>query len=414
MNKNYWYIGGGTTVLLFGLILFFSLRGTPSTEEFTPSGFGVGDNRTVTVTTETGSTVGEEVTVQSSGQLIFRAAEGPIVAATLIDIVNPTSTSTVARYVKQDNGHVFEVSLDVPGAVPRALSNTTIPGVVQATWIGEGSGVILQYLSSEIIKTVYLGFASASSTSTGQATTTRPTKIQFLPDNVRGLAASPDGARIAYLLQTANGVAGYSANADGTGSAQLFSLPLSQVVLDWPSQNALLLTTKSASGVPGMAFAINAASGVVTPLLRAEGLTATADRSFSRMVYQTVLAGASAPASYARTVQTGAEQPLSFDPYPEKCLWGSVATSTLYCAAPLEYVPANYLDLWHLGAGSVPDSIFAYDLEVGDTSVIAIPGSKDGGAPSDIIDMAVSQTERYLSFIDRSNRTLWGVKLESR
>lgn len=384
------------------------LLASPAAETPAPvSGFGIGDNRSVTVTGDSAQTNAQAGVTTTSAQKIFRIADGPVAGSALIELSRPTST--VVRYVKQENGHVFETSLDVPGAVPRALSNTTIPGVVAAHWVEQGNGVILQYLSNEIVKSVYLGFPQATTTVT--STTPRPTKIQFLPDNIRGIAVSPNGARVAYLLRGSNGSVGYSAGADGTGSAQLFSLPLADVLLSWPAAGTLLATTKSSAGTPGIAFSINSTSGAVSPLIYAEGMTATADRSFSRVVYQVLRAGGASPATYARDVASGVDYPLSFDPYPEKCIWGTLATSTLYCAAPLEYVPALYLDLWHLGAASAPDSISAFDLEVGDARILTTPGSEDGGVPSDIMEMTISPLERYLTFVDRGSRTLWGVVL---
>jgi hypothetical protein len=417
MKKQYLYIAGGIGGTLMVVSLILALRGgateTPAPSTSVP-GFGVGDNRSVTVapSTPTEQNAPAQPTAASGQQTIFQIASGAVAGATLIDLVGPVATTTVARYVKQENGHVFEVSLDVPGALPRTLSNTTIPGVNQALWVGErGSGVILQYLSAGIIKSVYLGFAPATTTAT-TTPSSRPNKIQFLPDNLRGLAVSPNGARIAYLLQTSGGVAGYTAASDGSGSTQLFSLPLAQVTLTWPSANALLIVTKSARGVPGMAFSINTSSGLVTALMRAEGLTATANSAFSHLMYQIIPSAAATPASYARSIQTGREYQLRFAPYPDKCVWGVVATTTLYCASPIQEAPVNYLDLWHMGAGSMPDSIFVYDLEVGDEMLLALPGSVDGGGSSDIVELELSTFERYLGFIDRSSRTFWGIKLE--
>jgi hypothetical protein len=120
--------------------------------------------------------------------------------------------------------------------------------------------------------------------------------------------------------------------------------------------------------------------------------------------------GAAAPATYARSTAAGTDAPLSFDPYPEKCLWSALATSTLYCASPLEYVPANYLDLWHQGRASTPDSVFAFDISSGQTEVLAIPGSRDGGEAADIVEMALSPDEKYLLFVARVSRGLWGIR----
>lgn len=411
MQKQYIYLLLGLGVLGAAIALAWGLflRSEPETQAPGSVSFGLGDNRSVTVTTEAENPAPPNATTGGvAGQTIFKIADGAVVAGMFIELNNPTTT--LVRYVKQENGHVFETNLDVPGAQPRLLSNTTIPGIVKAHWVQGGNGVVLQYLSAEVTKSVYLGLVEATTTTSAAAQ--RPTKIQFLPDNILDIAVSPDGANIAYLLRSSGGAAGYIAGADGAGSIQRFALPFLQTTLSWPAAGTLLATTKNSAGIPGMSFSIQASSGVVTPLIYAEGLTATADRAFERVVYQVLRASATAPVTYARDVATGNDYSLSFDPYPEKCVWGTTATSTIYCAAPLQYVPALYLDLWHLGAASVPDSIFVFDLEAGESDIFTTPGSADGGVLSDIVELSLSATERYLGFIDRSSRTLWGVKLE--
>ena len=407
MNQMYLYTSFGIlTVILVSLVAWFLFLRPPTTQTPLDSGFGVGDNRSVVVTPGSGGSDGSDGFAEPAvvtEQMIFKIADGPIAGATLIETTRPTTT--VARYIKQDNGHVFDLVLDSPGAIPRALSNTTIPGVFRVVWAERGNSTLLQYLSDSITKTVYLGFPVGTTT----ATTTRPIKIQFLPDNILDIATSPDGKSVSYLLRSTGGVNGFTAKSDGSGSKQLFSLPLSQVRLSWPAQGALLITTKSASGVPGIAFSVNSTSGLVTPLMYAEGLTATADRSFSRIVYQINSAGG-VPSTYSRSTQNGTDTALSFDPYPEKCIWSVVSTTVMYCSAPIEYVPPNFLDLWHLGVASVPDSIFSFDVAAGRSSVVAIPGSRDGGVQSDIIEMALSPNENYLLFIAKGDRTLWGVR----
>lgn len=401
--------GGALVIIVVGWFLF--LRPESTTPTASDSGFGVGDNRIVTVTTGEGSVGGNEPLepTQVTQQKIFKIDEGPIAGATLIETTRPTTT--LARYIKQDNGHVFDLVLDSPGAIPRAISNTTIPGVFHTVWLERGGAAILQYMSGSVIKSVFLGFSVATSTSSGQATSTRPTKIQFLPDNILDIAASPDGKNVAYLLRSTSGVNGFIAKSDGSASKQLFSLPLSQVRLAWPALGALLVTTKSAAGVPGIAFSVNTTSGLVTPLIHAEGLTTSADRSFSRIVYQ-INSRDSIPATYSRNTQSGTDTALSFDPQPEKCIWSTLSINMMYCATPLEYVPPNFLDLWHLGVASIPDNIFSFDVAAEYSAVVAIPGSRDGGVPSDVIEMTLSPSENYLSFITRGDRTLWGTRLK--
>lgn len=401
-------------VLLAGLALaglaawFFFLRDTaPATEDSSPAiGLGVGDDRTVVVPPASTDTDSGAITSEPQApQKIFKVADGPITTATLVQTALPTTT--LARYVLQENGHAFDLVLDSAGAVPRALSNTTIPGTVRGVWAQRGGAVILQYQDAGIVKSVYLGFPPISATSTDS---TRPVQIRFFPDNVSDLASSPNGGSVAYLLSTNAGTDGYTANPDGTASKKLFSLPFSETTVSWPSQGTLLLSTKSAAGVPGAAFSVNAQSGGASPMLYAPGLTLAADRTFSNVVYRT--ASAANAASFTHDVKTGKESGLSYDPIPEKCVWSPLATSTMYCALPLQYVPGNYLDLWHQGTASAADGIVSFVLPSGQSAILAVPGESDGGVPSDIAEMAVSPDEKYLLFIKKNDQSLWGVRLK--
>ena len=160
-----------------------------------------------------------------------------------------------------------------------------------------------------------------------------------------------------------------------------------------------------------MAFSVDVKTGTIVPLIYADGLTATADPSFAEIIYRAESDGT--PGAFLHNIKQGTDVPLSFSPIPEKCVWSNEATSTLYCASPIQYTPGNYLDLWHMGLSSAADSIISFmpsSLSL-KTQAIAVPGSSDGGEQSDILELAVSPDGRYLLFITKGDRSLWGVRL---
>jgi len=400
---TYLLVGTGLTIALTVSIWFFFFRpaATPSETTNTTSTSNINSTQSVSVSPtvqepET-NTVNTTTAVQ---QKIFEIVDGPVAGATVVQMRQPTTT--VARYVQQNNGHVFDLVIDSSGAVPKAISNTTIPGINRVLWAKQGSAAILQYLDGNVTKTVYLGFPIPN------ASTTRPVEVKFLPEGIRDIAVSPSGANIVYLLRSSTGVRGYTAAPDGTGSKELFTLPLSEILITWPSANTILAYTKSNVSVAGIAFSINSSSGAAVPLLHAAGLTVGASPSYAYLVYQTSSTGG--PATYARTTATGQQTRLSFNPAPERCIWGSVATTTLYCAAPLEYTPANYLDFFHTGSATAADTLFAFAFPNGQSSIIATPGEA-GGVSSTIDSMALSPDEKYLLFVRRGDHSLWGVRL---
>ncbi len=400
----------GVVLLAVWLVWYFFFSSTPSTKPQTSNTFGTqqgGTSNTGTTNLDglsTGS-IGlpqesfENTAAPSGLQKVFKIADGPVVGATFIQTQNPTTT--IARYTMADNGHVFDKAVDMPGAVAKAVSGTTIPGLATAQWGAKGSAVVLQYLQGSVVKTVYVGFPATSSAQAAN-------RIQFLPDNVASLAVSPDGKSVVYLLISADGTSGYVANLDGSNQKKLFTLALKQLLVSWPSQNVLLLQTKAAAGVPGMIFSVLTKTGVVAPLVYAPGISALGSPSFSNIIYQT---SSSVRTTYSHDVASGKDAALSFQPIPEKCLWSSLAAVILYCAAPIAYVPANYLDLWHQGTASAQDGIFGFNTATGATLLVASPGGRDGGVAADIAQIAVSVDERYLLYVTKGDRSLWGVRL---
>jgi len=406
INNNIKWIAGivGAGIVAALLIVWLVLLSGPSAapvETATTPSFGTGNTQT-SVTNDQRQTTNDQIQIlqTNTNQKIFKVTDGPVAGATLLITTRPTTT--VARFVLATNGHIMDVALDTPGAVAKAVSNTTIPGIVSALWSEGGQGALLQYLDAGALKTAHLALPAPA------ATSSRAVRVQFLPIGAANIAVSPDGASIAYLIKTAAGSDGYTAKADGTGSKKLFSLPFSQLLLSWPAQNTLLAQTSPAAGVPGAVFSINAKTGDTTPILYASGVTAIADRLFSKVVYQTA---DSSRNTYVRDTKTGLSKALSFDPIPEQCVWSNVSSTLLYCAAPLMAVPANYLDIWHTGEAAASDGILTFDLNAGRSQIAAAPGGEDGGEESNIAELALSPDDRYLLFIRKGDRSLWGVRL---
>jgi hypothetical protein len=380
-------IVGGVGVVILSLLLWFFFFAAPAQAPNTPGGAGLGSgttqNSSVSVVPNTSQSENQTAPLsQNSAQKVFKIVDGPVTGATFVQTFNPTTT--LARFVLQENGHVQDQPLDVPGSLPRAVSNTTIPGTARALWGGKGEVLYMQYLEDAVIKTVVLLFSQA--TSSRSATT--PVRILFLPDNLVDLSPSPDGKQVAYLVRSGTGVDGYIANPDGSNSKRLFSLGFTQLLLS-----------------------VDVRTGDVLPRIYAAGLTALANRTFEFILYQ-ALSGGAERSSFLRSTTRGADATLSFNPIPEKCVWGLAATSTVYCATPLTNIGADYLDRWHQGTASAPDAIISFSVSSNiATEAIAVPGSSDGGVESDVLELAVSPDEKYLLFVKKGDRSLWGVRL---
>ncbi len=331
-------------------------------------------------------------------QKIFKIANGPVAAAVFISTQSSTS---VARFIAQDSGHVFDQPIDSPGALARSVSNTTIPGIARAFLTNDGSAGILQYEETGVIKSVYISLATS--------TTNARTSVRFLPNNIYTLALAPDGKAVAYTTITSTGMDVYTATIDGTNPKKITALPVQQALLTWPSQSTLLLQTKPANETPGMLFSIAVKTGLFTPLLYSTGVSAQANATFSKIIYQTNTRGSAA--SYVHDTTSGKDASISFTPIPQKCAWSSTSDSVFYCAAPAIPLTYSYVDAWRAGTVSVSDALFTFNNVTGQSLAIASPGSSDGGVRSDIMQISVSSDNKYLLFITKGDRALWGVRL---
>jgi|GEM_PF-1129120 len=343
-------------------------------------------------------------------QPIFKIADGPIAGAELVNYGIPTTT--YSRYITSENGHVYEQALDAPGSFPRKLSNTTIPGVSRAIWTDGGNGVIMQYLQSGAIKTVHILFATTS-TATSEVVIITPAIVHFLPDGITGVAASPSGKNIAYMLHSGSGSDVYIAPADGNAK-KLFSLPLSELDISWPATTTVFLYTKSAGGIQGIGFSADTKTGSVVPILYGVGLTATANIFLSNILYRTDTGhGATLYSEKVSSGQSFMIRPVTSlaSPLPETCVWNSVHPLQAFCIAPVLSAPDNYLELWHRGEFGVASALVSVDTANNSSSLVATPGSRDGGEPSDACSLAISPDAHYLSFISKSSQKLWGVRL---
>lgn len=333
----------------------------------------------------------------ASGFGIIKLHNGPVAGAALLQTTRPTTT--VARFMLQNNGHAFDLVVDSPGAIPKAISNTTIPGIAKVLWAPGARAALVQYLDGTEVKTASFALPPAA------ATTTSPVRVQFLPAGIRSVAVSPDGTRAAYLLAGNSGAEGYVADINGGSARRVFSLPLQQMSISWPTDTRLLAVSAPATGAGGIAFSIDASTGTQAPLLFADGLTAIANRTFGTMIYQT--AGA-AKTTYAYNTETERSRPLSFTPLPEQCVWGR---ALFYCPVALQYTEPNYVDLFNLGLSSIKSGIAAYNTTTGQTALIAAPG-EDGGEEAEIAEIALSPDESYILYIRKGDRSLWGVRLK--
>ena len=121
MSKQFLYILITLIGLLIigGAVFFFFFRTSSTPNQPSNNGFfGFGSS-----VANTPDTTGDNTNVPQAGnslsEKVFKIADGPIAGASFTQTSNPTTT--LARYVRADNGHVLDLPLGVSGAVARAV-----------------------------------------------------------------------------------------------------------------------------------------------------------------------------------------------------------------------------------------------------------------------------------------------------
>src|SRR6185312_16803680 len=96
----------------------------------------------------------------------------------------------------------------------------------------------------------------------------------------------------------------------------------------------------------------------------------------------------------------------------EKCVWSLQNKNTIFCGAPSTPIDANEPDNWYQGITHFSDQIWKFDTAGGVTNLLADP-KQAVGTGIDLIDPTLSPNEDYLVFMNKTDLSLWALKLSS-
>lgn len=375
---------------------FFPITGAPS---FPPTGTG----------TEAIPTPGGRLPVlrqisetPTSGVVAFRRADTGTRAG---------QQTTFFRWVERATGHIFEMRAD--GSGKTRISNTTLPGIQEALFSGDGDRVLLRYVAADdqTIETV-LGQLRPVTATTSDGRIYSDTRLvtTFLPRNIAQVAPSPDGQSFAELLEGLVGSVRVASFADGS-SAPLFESPISEWNLGWPGADEISLTTRGSHGEPGYLYLVNRQSGASEKVLeRIPGLSALVNPAGTRVLYSASIGGDLSLS--VLDVETGISAPLEIRGLPDKCAWSRTAESVVYCGQPDEYYRGEYPDNWYRGQVSFVDNIWRIDVDRG--TYRFLHDVRVDPIQLDVWRPYVSADDEYLLFTNKSDLTLWSLNLRGR
>lgn len=399
-------------VVIIGLgiaayFLFFSGSAPKLTGSDTPNPFSdIGSASAVpnqTVSNPTGS-AGTEVAPH-----LVKITDGPVaIGVSVFDtsipgapVASGSATSTAVasstadvsvRYIERASGNVYNYL--VHARTLTRLSNRTLPGIQEASWLTDGSLAYVRFLykdgATEHLKTYALPANGIGGF--------------FLEDDLADAFAVGSSGVFSQLAST-DGTTGTLAHSDGTSVHTFFTSLLSQLTVT-QGGGAFFATTKPSSGLQGYGFSISPSGSLTRILGPAAGLTLLPSPSGKSVLYSYVQ-GKTAHLG-VMDVATRTQTPLPLATFTEKCVWGT-DNLTAYCAVPTT-LSGNLPDDWYQGAVSFTDRIWKIDM-VGRVATLVVDPSTVAKVQIDAIGLALDAKNDALIFTDKTTNSLWSYDL---
>ncbi len=406
MDKKKLIIIGVGIVVIIGLALFLLFRGNSSDngEPATTQGQGFLSFLFPSSQNKTGEPYanpdinGQNTNNSDAGQY---TSAGKLVQLTDQPISGATFNEDMMKvdYFEKSTGHLYEI--DPSGQNKKQLTITTIPKIFEVDWSKDASGAVFRYLSEpeegETTEPAYAFSATSFASST--------TEGVFLPSNTVATAVSPEENKIFYLLEGNSSAAGIVSDFENKNQKEIFSYPISEFLVDWPSKNTVTLLTKPSAWVEGYFYKLNPQTGSLAKILgNIPGLTALYSPYGNRVIYsQNDNQGGITTKIY--DLNKGTTIDSNYKTLPEKCMFSRTSEDVIYCAVPDDIPAGYYPDDWYKGNVQFSDKLWKINLADGSTRAILEDGDFD------IINLFSNKTGDYILFQNKKDGTLWSLQL---
>ncbi|MEK9171821.1 MAG: hypothetical protein AAB782_01115 [Patescibacteria group bacterium] len=330
---------------------------------------------------------------------LFRLSNTPVAGAVVFDRGN----QTIVRYVDRATGHIYDT--DLATLEKTKVTNNTLPKIYEAYFRSDGNAVILRSLkdSSDVVENLSLALTPSKATSTSLYTVSSTA----LRGNISAVAAG-SGNTLIYALRDNSSIVTSAFN--GTGAKTLFT----SAFTDWrlnTAGNSLIVYTKASTDAPGYAYTLNTSSGVLTKILGPlNGLTAIQNNLGNRILYSYV--EDNKMKSFTKNLTNNALSEISPTTLAEKCVWSIKKAGILFCATPTDAPGASEPDLWYRGVTHFSDRIWLFDTNT-DIARVLVEPKQSLRIDIDVFEPKLSPDEDYLIFINKTDLSLWALRLEA-
>ncbi|MDP3792435.1 MAG: hypothetical protein Q8Q89_01765 [bacterium] len=359
------------------------------------------DRRPPVVTPETAPTTGEtgekpptgeeglgeaipaEEEILASGERLVKLTDYPVIAPSL----NKDENKVV--FYKKEGGDLW--SSDFTGKKKTKESSITIINLMEAVWSPDKSRAAVFYLDKETKK----GFIHIGASS-----------VSILPQDIKSFSWSPDGKSAAYLIARDKNTDLIITDNLGKNPRTVLSTPMRDIQLSWITSDKIALQSPPSGLAEGHLLVFSLSSRSLNRL--ASGLFGlmTLWAPDGSKFLSTVTDSFGKNLEFFVKDSSGKEIFASaFPTIPDKCFWASSIET--YCALAVDFpteaiMPDNYLS----GEINTKDQIvFLNTSQKQVYSVLPDP-------QFDISNLLSTKKQDYLFFVNRTDGTLWSLKIE--
>jgi len=411
MKKIYIVLG---IVLLIIIIIFlgwYLLARNPETPLGETVGnilpFGSGDNTNIPISL-TDDKFGND-TLNNSDQTfdefgspaanLFRISDTPIAGA----VIFKRNGATIVRYVDRATGHIYDA--DLATLAKTKIANQTLPKIYEAHFRPDGNAVLVRSLKddSDVVENLVLTLTPPKSTSTDTLYSVSSAPVR---GNINTIAVG-SGNTLFYSLRDTSSIV--SATFSGAGDKTLLTSPFT----DWrlaAAGESLIVHTKASANASGFAYKLGTSNGVLTKILGPlNGLAVIPNVSGNRVLYSYVENNKTR--LFAKNLTNNTLSEILPTTIAEKCIWSVKQIDTVFCGAPIDGLGPNEPDDWYRGATHFSDSIWLFNTGAEFAQVLSEPET-EFGVDLDLVEPQLSPDEDYLVFINRTDLSLWALKLD--
>lgn len=335
---------------------------------------------------------------------LFRISDTPVAGM----VTFTRNNQTVVRYADRGTGHIYDAVLPTEAGSTALekikVSNQTLPKIYEAYFRSDGNAVLFRSLrdDSDTAENLSLILTPPRATSTALYNVSST----LLRGDMTAVAVG-SGDTLFYALRDTSSI--ISSAFNGAGTRTLFSSAFNNWRLTRAGNN-LVIYTKASAKAPGYAYTLNVSGGTPAKILGPlNGLVVVPDVSGNKILYSYIENGKTR--LFVRNTRGQNVSEISPATIAEKCAWGVRSVNLVFCGSPVNSTGLPEPDGWYRGASHFSDNIWLFNTDIQTAQVLAEP-KPTLGIDIDVYEPRLSPNEDFLIFINKTDFSLWALRLK--